>query len=91
MERSEAEAIYDSGREAWVEFLIGLTAGQRRSEERLRAFEAKASASSRNSSQPPSTDAPKTRQQLVMQGRRGARRCHPRRCPPRSFQSFGQG
>lgn len=63
MERSEAEAIYDSGREACVEFLMGLMDRQLRLEERLRALEAKVSSSSRNSSSPPSRDAPKTRQQ----------------------------
>jgi transposase len=73
VERSEAEAIYDSGREACVEFLIGLAAGQRRLEERLRALEAKASSSSRNSSQPPSTDAPKTRQQRRQEAREKAK------------------
>ena len=65
----EAEAIYDSGREACVGFLIGLAAGQRRLEERLRALEAKTAASSRNSSQPPSTDAPMTRQQRRQEAR----------------------
>jgi hypothetical protein len=40
VERSEAEAIYDSGREACVAFLMRL-------EGRVRALEAKASASSR--------------------------------------------
>ena len=54
VERSEAEAIYDSGREACVEFLMGLMDRQLRLEERLRALEQKASASSRNSSSPPS-------------------------------------
>jgi len=73
VERSEAEAIYDSGREACVEFLIRLATGQRRLEERLRALEAKASASSRNSSQPPSTDAPKTRQQRRQEAREKAK------------------
>jgi transposase len=73
MERSEAEAIYDSGREACVEFLIGLATGQRRLEERLRGLEAKASASSRNSSQPPSADAPKTRQQRRAEAREKAK------------------
>ena len=56
MERSEAEAIYDSGREACVAFLMRL-------EQRLRAVEQKTGASSRTSSSPPSADAPKTRQQ----------------------------
>jgi transposase len=66
VERSEAEAIYDSGREACVAFLIRL-------EGRLRALEAKASASSRNSSQPPSADAPKTRQQRRAEAREKAK------------------
>jgi len=61
VERSDAEAIYDSGREACVEFLMGLKKTQVRLEERLRVLEEKAAASSRNSSSPPSTDAPKTR------------------------------
>jgi transposase len=73
VERSEAEAIYDSGREACVEFLIGLADRLSRLEERLRALEAKASASSRNSSSPPSTDAPKTRQQRRAQAREKAK------------------
>ena len=42
-------------------------------EERLRALEQKASASSRNSSQPPSADAPKTRQQRRAQAREKAK------------------
>jgi transposase len=53
--------------------LIGLAVGQRRLEERLRALEAKASASSRNSSSPPSTDAPKTRQQRRAEAREKAK------------------
>jgi transposase len=73
MQRSEAEAIYDSGREACVEFLMGLMDRQLRSEERLRALEQKAAASSRNSSSPPSVDAPKTRQQRRAQAREKAK------------------
>ncbi|MGH2867225.1 MAG: IS66 family transposase [Solirubrobacteraceae bacterium] len=73
MERSEAEAIYDSGREACVEFLMGIVDRQLRSEERLRALEQKAAASSRNSSSPPSTDAPKTRQQRRAEAREKAK------------------
>jgi transposase len=56
-----------------VEFLIGLATEQRRLGERLRALEAKASASSRNSSSPPSTDAPKTRQQRRAEAREKAK------------------
>jgi hypothetical protein len=56
-----------------VEFLIGLATGQRRLGERLRALEARASASSRNSSSPPSTDASKTRQQRRQEAREKAK------------------
>jgi len=73
MERFEAEAIYDSGREACVEFLVGLMKKQVRLEERQHALEAKMSASSRNSSSPPSTDAPKTRQQRRAEAREKAK------------------
>jgi transposase len=73
MERSEAEAIYDSGREACVEFLMRLMDRQLRSEERLRVLEQKASASSRTSSSPPSADAPKTRQQRRQEARERAK------------------
>jgi transposase len=73
MERSEAEAIYDSGREACVEFLMGLMDRQLRLEERLRALEQKAAASSQNSSSPPSADAPKTRQQRRAEAREKAK------------------
>jgi len=46
---------------------------QSRLEERLRVLEQKAAASSRNSSQPPSTDAPKTRQQRRQEARAKAK------------------
>jgi len=73
VERSEAEAIYDSGREVCVEFLMGVADRQSGLEERLRALEQKASASSRNSSSPPSTDASKTRQQRRAEAREKAK------------------
>jgi transposase len=73
MERSEAEAIYDSGREACVEFLMGLMDRCSRLEERLRVLEVKASASSRNGSSPPSADAPKTRAQRRAEAREKAK------------------
>jgi hypothetical protein len=66
VERSEAEAIYDSGREACVEFLMRL-------EQRLRAVEQKTSPTSRNSSSPPSADAPQTRQQRRAEAREKAK------------------
>jgi transposase len=73
MERSEAEAIYDSGREACVEFLLRLMDRLVGAEERLRALEQKAAPSSRNSSQAPSADAPKTRQQRRAEAREKAK------------------
>ena len=73
MDRSEAEAIYDAGREACVAFLMGVVDQQSRAEERLRALEQKAAASSRNSSQAPSQDAPKTRQQRRAEAREKAK------------------
>jgi transposase len=66
VERSEAEAVYDSGREACVEFLMRL-------EQRLRAVEQKVAPTSRNSSSPPSADAPKTRQQRRAEAREKAK------------------
>ncbi len=73
MERSEAEAIYDQGREACVEFLMRVADRQLRLEERVRAVEQNASASSRNSSSPPSADVPKTRQQRRAEAREKAK------------------
>lgn len=73
MERSEAEAIYDSGREACVDFLIMISDRQVRLAERVDALEHAASLSSRTSSQPPSTDAPKTRQQRRAEAREKAK------------------
>ena len=65
MDRAEAEAIYDAGREACVTFLVELTAGYEqqiaRLEERLSRLEAQARQDSRTSSKPPSSDPPKSR------------------------------
>jgi transposase len=73
VERAEAEAIYDQGREACIEFLMQLMDRQLRLEERLRVLEQKASTSSRNSSSPPSADVPKTRQQRRAEAREKAK------------------
>lgn len=60
MERAEAEAVYDAGREACVEFLVELTARYERQVTRLEArierLEEKLRESSQNSSLPPSAD-----------------------------------
>jgi hypothetical protein len=65
MDRAEAEAVYDAGREACVEFLLELTSGYdaqiARLEERIRRLEEQARRDSRTSSKPPSLDPPKTR------------------------------
>lgn len=65
MERAEAEAIYDAGREVVIEVLLRmdreierLTAIVARQGERITALEARLAANSRNSSRPPSTDKP---------------------------------
>ena len=77
MDRAEAEAIYDAGREACVTFLVELTAGYERQiaslEERLARLEAQSRQDSRTSSKPPSQDPPKTRQQRRAEARAKAK------------------
>jgi transposase len=65
VERAEAEAIYDAGREVVVEVLLGmdrriqqLEAHVARQDERIAQLERRLNASSRNSSVPPSADPP---------------------------------
>ena len=67
MERAEAEAIYDAGREAVVEVLLRmdrqiqqLTERVARQDERIAQLERRLNRSSRNSSKPPSADSPAT-------------------------------
>ena len=74
MERAEAEAIYEQGRDAVVSVLLALseqnerlqaqveslTARVARQDERIAQLERRLGRSSRNSSQPPSTDPPGT-------------------------------
>lgn len=69
MERSEAEAIYDAGREAVVEVLLRmdaqmqvLTARVARQDERIAQLERRLNRSSRNSSISPSADLPASTQ-----------------------------
>ena len=77
MDRAEAEAVYDAGREACVEFLLELTAGYdaqiARLEERIRRLEEQARRDSRTSSSPPSSDPPRTRQQRRAEARAKAK------------------
>ena len=80
MERVEAEAIYDSGRERCVAFILELAASVERLtahaellEERLRRLEEQSRRDSRTSSLPPSQDPPKTRQQRRAEAREKAK------------------
>ena len=77
MDRAEAEAVFDAGREACVEFLLELTSGYdaqiARLEERIRRLEEQARRDSRTSSKPPSSDPPKTRQQRRAEARAKAK------------------
>lgn len=73
MDRVEAEAIYDAGREACVQFILDLAARVREMEERLSWLEAQTRQDSRTSSKPPSQDPPKTRQQRRAEAREKAK------------------
>jgi transposase len=73
MDRAEAEAIYDVGREACVEFILDLASRVGRLEDRLRRLEEQARRDSRTSSKPPSQDPPKTRQQRRAEARAKAK------------------
>jgi transposase len=58
VDRSEAEAIYDAGREAVVEVLLAMDRRIRELEARVEKLERQLSKSSENSSLPPSSDPP---------------------------------
>ena len=73
MERAEAEAIYDAGREACVEFILGLAGEVGQHADRLKRLEEQARQDSRTSSKPPSQDSPKTRQQRRAEARAKAK------------------
>lgn len=80
MERAEAEAIYDLGRDRCVEVILELAASVERLtaqtvllEERVRRLEEQSRQSSRTGSKPPSQDPPKTRQQRRAEARAKAK------------------
>ena len=73
MDRGEAEAIYDSGRAACVEFILELVARVEKHEDRLKRLEEQARQDSRTSSKPPSADPPKTRAQRRAEARAKAK------------------
>lgn len=84
MQRAEAEAIYDSGRDACVDFMLELTQRfeelSERSERqiaglqtRVERLEEELRKDSRNSSKPPSSDPPGTRQERRAEARAKAK------------------
>jgi transposase len=73
VERVEAEAIYDAGREACVAFILGLAAEVGQHSDRLKRLEEQTRQDSRTSSKPPSSDPPKTRQQRRAEARAKAK------------------
>jgi Family of unknown function (DUF6444) len=73
MDRAEAEAIYDAGRETCVQFILDLAARVQQLEERLSRLEALSRQDSRTSSRPPSMDPPKTRAQRRAEARAKAK------------------
>jgi transposase len=73
MDRAEAEAVYDAGRDVCVRFMLDLAARVEELEERLRRLEEQARRDSRTSSKPPSQDPPKTRQQRRAEARARAK------------------
>ena len=85
MDRVEAEAIYDAGREAVVEVLLAmdrrieqLESHVARQDERIAKLERRLNRSSKNSSQPPSADGPSApaRSKDPSGGARGAQAGH---------------
>jgi transposase len=73
MDRAEAEAVYDAGREVCVEFILELAARVEQHEERLARLEAQVRQDSRTSSKPPSSDPPRTRAQRRAEARAKAK------------------
>lgn len=71
MERSEAEAIYDAGREAVVEVLLAMDRRVQQLEARVEKLERQLAKSSANSSQPPSSDPPGKRRAVRGKDRSG--------------------
>jgi len=77
MDRAEAEAIYDAGREACVEFLVELSARYEqqiaRLEARIERLEAEQRRNSDNSSVPPSADPGAAKRRPQGKGKRSGR------------------
>ena len=88
MDRAEAEAIYDAGREVCVDFILELAGRVEQHEDRLARLEAQTRQDSRTSSLPPSSDRPKSRAQRRAEARAKAKELMSREGQPR--QAGGQ-
>lgn len=73
MDRVEAEAIFESGRECCVEVILELAGSVERLTARVGRLEEESRRSSRNSSSPPSQDPPKTRAERRAEARERAK------------------
>jgi transposase len=73
MDRAEAEAIYDAGRERCVGVILQSAARCERLEERVARLEEQSRKDSRNSSSPPSQDSTKTRAERRAEARAKAK------------------
>ena len=71
MERAEAEAIYDAGREVVVEVLLRMDRQIGQLTARVERLERELAKNSRNSSRPPSSDPPRTSRPARSKGRSG--------------------
>jgi transposase len=61
VERAEAEAVFDAGREVCVQFILDLAGQVQQHGDRLKRLEEQARRDSRTSSTPPSADPPRSR------------------------------
>ena len=84
MDRGEAEALFDAGREACVEFILDLAGRFVEHEDRLKRLEEQARQDSRTSSQAPSGDPPKSRAQRRAEARAKAKELMRREGEPRT-------
>src|SRR5271165_2103893 len=71
VERAEAEAIYDAGRETVVEVLLAMDRRIQQLEARVEKLERQLAKNSGNSSRPPSTDPPGKRRPVRDRDRSG--------------------
>jgi len=73
VDRAEAEAVYDAGREVCVQFILDLAGQVAQHGDRLKRLEEQARRDSRTSSTPPSQDPPRTRAERRAEARAKAK------------------